>query len=98
MSKKTNKHRGGRFEDFLKEEGLYDEIEQVAEKRALALQLQKAMKEEDITKAELARRMHTSRAVVDRLLDPENKSVTLISLHKAASVLQRRWHFELIPA
>lgn len=97
MSAKMNKHKGENFDDFLREEGLYDESALAAEKRALAIQLEKAMKAEAISKTELARRMHTSRAVVDRLLNPEHKSVTLATLHKAALVLHRRWKFQLIP-
>lgn len=65
-------------------------------KRVLARQVQQAMQEQQRSKVEMARRMHTSRAAVDRLLDPENNSVTLRILFKAATAVGRQIHLELV--
>ena len=66
MNKKT--HRGSDFRDFLKQEGILEEVEARALKRALALELRRLLKEKSLTKSEMAERMSTSRAAVDRLL------------------------------
>ena len=89
-SELKEKHVGSSFDDFLKEEGIYDEVVVAATKKALALKLQQFMKEMNISKAALARQMNTSRCALDRLLDPKNTSVTLQSIGKAASVLGKR--------
>ncbi len=83
----TKKNIGDRFDDFLKEEGLYEECTGAAVKRLLALQLEDLMEKKHLTKTDMARRMKTSRAVINRLLDPDNESVTLYTLKKAASVV-----------
>jgi antitoxin HicB len=75
--KKRNKHIGSSLEDFLKEEGVLEETRAVALKETLAWQVQQAMEKEKISKIEMARRMNTGRAALDRLLDPGNASVTL---------------------
>jgi len=90
-----NRHIGGSFDDFLEEEGLLAEAEAVAAKRVVAFQIQKLMEEQKLTKAALARRMNTSRSALDRLLDPGNPSVTLLTLERAASALGRRLKIEL---
>lgn len=95
---KRNIHRGGRFRDFLKEEGILEEVEERAMKKALALQLGKLLAKNEITKAEMAARMKTSRAAVDRLLDASNPSLTLSTLGKAARALGRKIRIELVPA
>lgn len=84
---KKNKHAGSGFDDFLQEEGLLAETEAVALKRVLAFQLEKEMEERKLSKFAFARQMKTSRSSLDRLLDPDNPSVTLLTLEKAASVL-----------
>jgi len=94
--KKTNPHRGSSLDDFLEEEGLLEEATAKAVKKTLAWQLAKAMKEQHVTKAALARRMNTSRAQLDRLLDPENQSVTLKTLARAAEILGLRLQIELV--
>ena len=71
-------------------EGLLAQVEAVAIKRVLAYQIVGAMKQKKLTKVELAKLMGTSRAQLDRLLDPENPSVTLQSLGRAAFVLGKR--------
>ena len=79
-----NPHLGSSFDDFLKEEGILEEVEVTAVKRVLAMELADYMSEQNITKVEMARRMGTSRAALDRLLNPENPSVTLQTMARAA--------------
>ncbi|MGK2927000.1 MAG: Fis family transcriptional regulator [Lysobacterales bacterium] len=85
MSK--GKNIGTGFAEFLAEDGLLEDAQAVAVKRIIAWQLHQLMKRQALTKVELARRMHTSRAALDRLLDPENPSVTLHTLHSAAKAV-----------
>ena len=87
---------GSPFDDFLKEEGIYEEVSARAIKRMLARQLDALMIDQKITKAELARRMKTSRAQLDRLLDPQNESVTLATLTRAAHAVGRNLRVELV--
>jgi hypothetical protein len=96
--KTSNKHRGGSLRKFLKEEGLLEEVEATALKRALALKVADLMKEGDLNKSTMAAQMRTSRAAVHRLLDPENTSVTLATLTRAARSLGRKVKIELVPA
>jgi predicted XRE-type DNA-binding protein len=93
-----NKNRGGDFRDFLKDEGILAEVETRALKQAMSLQLNQLLEKQEITKAQMAVRMKTSRAQVDRLLDASNTSVTLTTLGKAASALGRKVKIELVPA
>jgi antitoxin HicB len=93
----TKKGRiGSSFDDFLKEEGLYEEVAARAIKRVIARQLQGLMEKQGLTKSELARRMQTSRAQLDRLLDPDNESVTLGTLTRAAQAVGRQLKLELV--
>ena len=94
--KTKNPHIGGTFDDFLKEEGLYEDVQTTAIKRVLASQLEQAMKSRKLTKLEMARRMRTSRVQLDRLLDPDNDSVTLATLRRAAAVVGREVRLELV--
>ena len=87
---KKNPHSGSNFDDFLKEEGIYASVTAVAIKRVLARQIERAMKEQKISKMEMAARMSTSRPALDRLLDPNNGSVTLYTLEKAAAALDKK--------
>ena len=89
-----NKHIGSNFDDFLQDEGLLAESEAVALKRVLAFQLEKEMEERKLSKMAFARQMKTSRSALDRLLDPDNPSVTLLTLEKAAAVLGRQLKVE----
>jgi len=89
---------GPSFEDFLKEEGIYDEATFHAIKRVLSWQIEEAMKEQGITKSELARRMHTSRPQVTRLLDPKNDKVQLETVQRAATAVGRKLKVELVAA
>lgn len=87
---------GSSFDSWLREEGIYEEVTATAIKRVLARQVEAAMKERKFSKSEMARRMHTSRAALERLLDPENDAVTLSTLRKAALVVGREIRLELI--
>jgi antitoxin HicB len=95
---KKNIHRSSDFREFLRDEGILEEVEERAMKQALALQLARLLKENELTKAEMAARMKTSRAAVDRLLDASNTSVTLATLGKAARALGLTIKIELAPA
>ena len=64
-----NQYRGSNFDDFLQEEGILEEVELKAAKRVVALQLEKLMQKQSLSKSAMAKRMHTRRAVLDRLLD-----------------------------
>jgi antitoxin HicB len=90
-----SKHLGSGFDEFLDEEGIRAEAEAIAVKRVLAFRLQALMKKQKITKAQLAKRMGTSRSALDRLLDPENASVTLLTLERAAKALGKSIKIEL---
>lgn len=94
--KKKNPHIGSSLDDFLKEEGILEEARATALKEAIAWQVQKAMKKAKINKVEMARRMNTSRAALDRLLDPGNVSVTLQTLCRAARAIGRDLRIELV--
>jgi hypothetical protein len=96
MTKKQHPRLGSSFESFLEEEGIRDEVEAVAIKRILARKVKAAMKAEGLTKAAMARRMQTSRMALDRLLDPDNTSVTLHTMLKAAAAVGRRVRVELV--
>ena len=88
-------HIGSNFDDFLAEEGLLEQAETVAIKRALAFQVEQLMKEQNLSKTEMSRRMKTSRAALERLLDPANQSVTLQTLDRAARALGKRLQISL---
>ena len=92
-----NKNRGSNFDDFLREEGLLEEVEASAAKRLIAHELGQIMAREKLSKAALAKRMGTSRSEVDRLLDPDNESVTLATLAKAAAAVGQRLTVSLSP-
>ncbi len=85
-----NRYTGSDFDDFLKEEGILEEVSARAHKRLLALELQDAMLEMRLSKTDLAERLQTSRSQVDRLLDPNNTSVTLDSLERLANAVGRQ--------
>ena len=90
------KNVGSSFDSWLREEGIYEEVSATAIKRLVARQVEAAMQEKGLSKAEMARRMHTSRAALDRLLDPQNDAVTLSTLQKAATVVGREIRLELV--
>lgn len=86
----SDKHIGSNFDDFLEEEGILAKTEAGAVKRVIAFQVEQMMKEQKLSKTEMSRRMNTSRAALDRLLDPANQAVTLQTLDRAARALGRR--------
>jgi len=100
MKTKTpkNPHRGSDFSTFLQDEGILADVEVLALKRVVALELQQILEQEHITKTQLAARMKTSRAALDRILDPTNPSLTVASLGKAAAALGRKVELRFIPA
>jgi antitoxin HicB len=87
-----NKHRGSSFDDFLKEEGIFEECTAEAIKRVLSFQLEKELKKQKLTKTQLAKKMHTSRAAVNRILDP-TRTCSLKSLAMAVAALGK--HLEI---
>jgi antitoxin HicB len=91
----NNSHIGSNFDDFLAEEGILPEVESIAIKRVLAFQIAQEMKRIRLTRTELALRMKTSRASVNRLLDPMNGSVTLQTLGRAAMAVGKKLRVEL---
>lgn len=91
----NKKHIGSNFDDFLKEEKIYEQVQAVAIKRVIAYQIAEEMKKKNLTKTEMASRMKTSRAALERLLDPENASITLITLERAASALGKKLTVQL---
>jgi DNA-binding Xre family transcriptional regulator len=91
----NKKHIGSNFDDFLKEEKIYEQVQAVAIKRVVAYQIAEEMKKKNLTKTEMASRMNTSRAALERLLDPENASITLFTLERAASALGKTLRVEL---
>ncbi|MCY3783123.1 MAG: Fis family transcriptional regulator [Chloroflexi bacterium] len=96
MTTTSNPHLGSTLDDLLDSDGTRAEAEAVAVKRVIAWQIDEAMTSERLGKAEMARRMNTSRAALDRLLDPDNVSVTLRTLHKAAAALDKRLEIGLV--
>ena len=84
------------FDDFLKEDGLYEQTKAVAIKRVIAYQIEEEMKAQNITQTELAQRMNTSRAVVSRLLNPKNGSLTLSTLSSAVSALGKKLSLSIV--
>jgi predicted XRE-type DNA-binding protein len=95
MSKKRNPHMGSKLDDFLKEEGTFEELQVQAIKEVVAWQLEEAMKKKQVSKARLAKLLHTSRTQVNRLLDPES-DITLSSLQRAAALVGRQVRLELV--
>lgn len=92
----TNRHIGSSFESWLDETRLRSEVTAAAIKSVIARQLAEEMKKKRITKKRMAELMKTSRAQVDRLLDPDNGSATIESLLRAASIVGRELRMELV--
>ena len=93
---RKNPHLGSSFESWLDEEGIREEVTSAAIKAVVALQLAAEMKKRKITKRRMAELMKTSRAQVDRLLDPDNGSATIESLQRAARIVGRDLRLELV--
>ncbi len=92
------KNIGSSFDDFLKEQAMLEDATAVAIKRVIAWQIAEEMKHQKITKTELAKRMQTSRAALNRLLDEEDTSLTLTTLASAAAALGKTINFKLAAA
>ena len=88
-------HAGGYFDDFLKEEGLFEDANAHAVKRVVAWQIAEEMKRQGLTKMEMAKRMGTSRSSLNRLLDPGNGALALATLARAAHVLGKELQVSL---
>ncbi|MEE2567723.1 hypothetical protein [Hyphobacterium marinum] len=89
VTKHTKAAFGSDFDDFLRDEEIYEEVQSAAIKRVVAWQLAEEMRKQSITKVEMARRMQTSRSQLDRLLDPDNDRIELATLGRAARALGR---------
>ena len=96
MTTTHNPHLGSALDDLLEEDGVLAEAEAIAVKRVLVSQIDRTMTEEWLGKTEMARRMNTSRTALDRLLDTDNPSVTLLTMNKAAAALGKRVKVELV--
>jgi hypothetical protein len=91
----SEKNMGSSIDDFLKEEGIFEEAQAQAVKEVVAWQLAEAMRTKKISKARMAVMLKTSRTQVDRLLDPKN-DITLSSLQRAAAIVGRRVTIQLV--
>lgn len=89
------KHIGSNFDDFLKEESIFDHSSAVAVKRIIAWQIEQEMIKQNLTKTVMAKKMHTSRAALNRLLDESDTSLTLLTLTSAASALGKMITFKM---
>lgn len=89
-----NQFTGSNFNDFLEEEGILEEVSAKAHKRLLALQLADIMKENSISKTSLAKKLKTSRSQLDRILDPENTTITIEVLERVAHAVGKKLHIE----
>ena len=89
-----NEYTGSNFDDFLEEEGILEEVSVKAHKRLLVLQLADIMQENNITKTSLAKKLQTSRSQLDRILDPNNSSITLDVLERVAYAVGKKLHIE----
>ncbi|MBL1209295.1 helix-turn-helix domain-containing protein [Geminocystis sp. GBBB08] len=92
----NNQYIGSNFDEFLESENLLTEVEAIAIKRVITYQIEQAMIQKGLSKSAMAKRMKTSRASLDRLLDPDNPSMNLQTITKAATTLNKRLKFELV--
>lgn len=91
-----NPHIGSSLEDFLYDEGRLEEATTTAIKRVIARMVEQTMQQKGLTKAAMAREMHTSRSQLDRLLDPDSPAVTLTTLQRAAVAVGHELRIELV--
>jgi predicted XRE-type DNA-binding protein len=90
-----HKNIGASFDSFLDDEGIRERVEDIAIKRVVAFQIKAEMEKKQLTRTELAKKMHTSRSSINRLLDPEDEAITFKTLKKAASVLGKKLIIQL---
>ncbi|MCJ8270004.1 MAG: helix-turn-helix domain-containing protein [Psychrosphaera sp.] len=88
---------GSNFDDFLDSEGCREEVEAAAFKRVLVWKIQQSMDEKGLNKTQMAKKMQTSRPAIDRLLDPDNTSITLQTAVKAAQACNMKLTLDLVP-
>jgi antitoxin HicB len=93
--KRKNRHHGSSVDDLLRDEGVLDQFQAAAIKEVIAWQIERAMKEKKLSKNRLAELMQTSRAQLDRLLDPERGNITIETLQRAANALGRSLRIEI---
>lgn len=98
MVKRSSPHIGSTLDDFLSEDGVLEEVSARAIKRVIAWQLAEAMKDQGMTKTAMAERMHTSRSMLDRLLNETDTGLTIETLSRAAQALGYRVKVELAAA
>jgi DNA-binding Xre family transcriptional regulator len=91
-----NPYIGSSLDDLLEEDGMLEQVDAVARKRVIAWQLSQAMAKKELTKTQMAQAMKTSRACLNRLLDPDNPSVTLLTLERAAVALGMKLKIEIV--
>ena len=84
------------FDEFLESRGIREKVEAAVEKRVIAFQLERRRKECNLSKAELARMVGTSRTQVDRILNPTSQNISMVTLNRVAAALGKRIHFELV--
>ena len=94
---KRNPRAGSSFDDFLKEDGIYEDVQNAAIKKVLSAKLEAAMFDQNISKTDMAKRLKTSRSQLDRLLDPDNETITLQTASRAAAVLGMTLEINLSP-
>ena len=90
-----HKNIGASFDSFLDDEGIREQVEDIAIKRVVAFQIKAEMEKKQLTRTELAKKMHTSRSSLNRLLDPEDEAITFKTLKKAANVLGKKLIIQL---
>jgi len=88
---------GSSFDSFLESDGILSEVTALAHKRVLSWQIEEAMKSQHITQKEMSKKMGTSRTVIHRLLDPNNPSITLLTIDKAVNALGMRLNMSIMP-
>lgn len=93
---KKKKHIGSSFDDFLEQEGILEEVNVAAVKSVIAQNLRQYMEEMQLTQTEMAKQLETSRSSLQRLLDPNNYSITLLTLNRAALVLGKKININLV--
>jgi antitoxin HicB len=92
----NTKFHGTSIESLLEEDGILEETTNAAIKAVLAWQFETAMKKNKLTKVKMAEAMKTSRAQLDRILDPKSGNVTLSTLQKAAKAVGKTLRVELV--
>ena len=98
MKSKNNPHIGSNFDEFLREEGIFEEVEAAALKKVIASALSRQMKRRHISVSRMAADLGTSRAAVNRVLDGKNTSITLTTISRAAAALGCKVKLEIVAA